>query len=159
MSNHPYIWGVVVPIVVSALVSLFSKEIRAVLGWAVKSSGSGLNQRFIALQEDRLKLIQVVHGNAYNLLLWLCLEIRPAVVATVALILIALWVKILRPQWWLRTVPLCLIPGIWYGTLSRINRVLKYLQHPERAKAELTASIAVLKAGPTPKEDAGIPGK
>jgi len=46
-------------------------------------------------------------------------------------------------------MPLYLIPGIWYGTLSRINTVLKYLQDPEKAKADLSKSIAVLKAGPS----------
>jgi len=147
MGNHPYIWGVLLPLVVSILVSVFSNEIRAVLGWAVSSSGRGLNQKFIALQEDRLKLIRVIEGNAYNLLLWLLLEIRPVVVETMVLCFIAIWIKVLRPNWWWY-FPLSLLPGFWYGTFARINVILKYLQDPEKAKAELTRSIAVLKAGP-----------
>jgi len=49
MSNHPYIWGVLVPMVVSAVVSIFAKEIRAILGAIAVSGGRSLNQRFIGL--------------------------------------------------------------------------------------------------------------
>jgi len=41
-----------------------------------------------------------------------------------------------------------LIPGIWYGTLVRINQILKYLRDPEKAKADLSSSIAALKGSP-----------
>jgi len=101
MSNHPYIWGVLVPMVVSAVVSIFAKEIRAILGAIAVSGGRSLNQRFIGLLEDRLKLIQKIHGNSYNLLLWLCLEIRPAVIESIALGVVGMLGRIYRPYaWW-----------------------------------------------------------
>ena len=144
--RHPYIWTILVPLLVSGLISLFATEIRAVLGVLTKLGFRGVNNRLIALQENKLQLIIAVHGNAYNLLVWLLLELRPVIAETILLGLAAILTKISRPNWELWRLLLSLIPGFWVGTLMRINEILKYLRDYEKAHADLNRSIAVFKA-------------
>lgn len=97
---------------------------------------------FSAASRISLRLINWLHGNAYNFLLWLCIELRLPLFATVALAIALVFNA--KYLWWMH--PLAgVVVGTWFGEVIRTLRVVEMLEHYDRSKADLEKRIAELK--------------
>lgn len=139
--NHQYIWTVLTPLLVSLIVSVFAKEIRAVIGFAASSTARTVKGRLRLIAEDRLKLIMVLHGDAYKLLLWLCSVFRSPIWVSFVLGIAAIWLKLLWPTNPIWVFVAWSIPGPWIGTFLRVFEVVRYLSSYDESKVELAMML------------------
>jgi len=126
-----YFWTIAVPLLVSGALSIFGSDLRLLF------QKGGHKLRVVALHrdQDRLRLLDRLNGSAYEVILWLCLDLRLTVFETLFFAFVAL-------QMWMRHSPIVWFPfsfavGAWIGTLLRIYGVLAQLQHYDRARLEL----------------------
>ena len=146
MTRHPYIWGVWVPILISTLLTLFGPDIRLALSTAATKGGHRYRRNSLLRAENRLGLINWLHGNAYNFLLWLFAELRLPVAALLVVVNAAVfgpYYPKLWPQWGYLVASLG--AGVWFGAFIRIFRIVEVLEHYAQSKADLEKRIAGLK--------------
>jgi hypothetical protein len=142
MKLPAHLWDIVT-VGISTLVSVFGPDIRFALSAALKKGGNKFRQRSLVLAENRLRLINLVNGNAYNLLIWIIAELRPPVFFSFSLPASLLaWSRFPVTA----SLFIYVVYGTWLGTLIRIYNVVEMLRHYPKAKAELEQEIAELKA-------------
>lgn len=130
--------------VASALFSLLAPEIRA----ALKRGGLGMTRISLGIAQDRLKRINNMHENVYQLLLWLAEQISHVMLETLVVLFVWFFV-ILLPAGAKRTTELRAIfggflLGSWFSTLLQVVRMLWYLRTPTHSRAKLLERIARL---------------
>ena len=137
--SYPYL-SIVLTIAVSVLPSLFALEIRA----ALKKSGRSLASMIAA---DRLAVLDSVHGNAYEFMLWLCWELRQPLYESAILILLVFMIRLRGSVLW--TIPASIMLGGWIGTLVRIFGMIGRLRAYESSRIKLERQIEKLKVRST----------
>jgi hypothetical protein len=142
--KHPYLWTLI-PAVVTALISVFASDIRSALSKAARKGGDRYHHRSLLVLENRLGLINWIHGNAYNFLLWLFTELRWSVFLTIGCAYSWLLYPSSRDGINLR-MAVAATMGLWIGTAVRISRIVELLEHYARSKAYLENRIVELKS-------------
>lgn len=150
MTQHLYFWTVIVPLLVSVLVSLFAQELRRWFRSLLRGGGRSLNRGVVSDFENKLAVINWVHGNAYNLLLWLLLEARILIFNTVGFFVLGI---LLQSYFgYAKVIASTCIVGAWVGRTIRVSELLGNLQNYDKAKAELEGKIEWFKSRDSSKK-------
>ena len=137
--RHPYI-SIIVTVIISVLPSLFNLEIRT----ALKKGGRSLRRLALSVAQNRLGVLDSVHGNAYEFILWLCLELRQPLYESSILAFLVFMIWLWGNNLW--TIPASIMLGGWIGTLLRIYRVIGCLRTYQISRSKLQRQIASLEA-------------
>jgi hypothetical protein len=144
--KHPYIWSVWVPIIISTLLTLFGPDIRLAFSTAARSGGHWYRRNSLLRTENLLALIDWLHGNSYNILLWLFAELRIPVAAVLVVVnafVFSPHYPNVWPQWGYSVASLG--AGAWFGAYIRIFRIVELLERYAQSKEYLAKRIAELK--------------
>jgi hypothetical protein len=140
--NHQLFWTVVL-FVVSALISIFSQEIRV----ALKKGNISITRIYLTVTEGRLNILNGTHGNAYGLIFWLSQVFCQLLLETI-IVLSVMFIAV--EQRWLAIhswpLPLGFIAGSWFAVTLDVWRMLSYLFNYERSKTKLEQRIARLQS-------------
>ena len=133
------IWTVLL-FLASCLVSIFSHELRLLF----QKGGRGIGAMMLKSDQDVLKQLHTLHDDAYNLVLWVCLQFRAAMLETlvIAVITFILWSERGTPG----VIPVLnivfgLVVGAWISVWLRVFNTLTRLEDYDKSIARIQKRI------------------
>ena len=134
--------SIVLTVIISVLPSLFALHIRTAL-----KEGGKISRVALAVAENRLAVLNLIHRNVYEFMLWLCLELRQPFYETAILIFLVFMIRLRGSVLW--TIPASILLGGWIGTSCRLFGMIRSLKEYERSKSKLEEQIVKLKGRAT----------